>query len=86
MAGHRNRLEANLIENNGVTNDAPGIAIRGQTADLVFRENIIRDTRSGAARRQVVGFEIGSQAGAVTLENNQVDAARPVDDRRGRDH
>jgi hypothetical protein len=82
MAAHRNRLEANVIENNGVTNDAPGIAIRGETRDLVLRDNLIRDTRSGEARRQTVGVEIGAQAGPVTLENNRVEAARPVDDRR----
>lgn len=82
MAAHRNRLEANVIENNGVTNDAPGIAIRGATSDLVFRENLIRDTRAGENQRQRVGIEIGAQAGRVTLEDNQVEAARPVEDRR----
>ena len=82
MAAHRNRLEANVIENNGVTNDAPGIAIRGATSDLVFRENIIRDTRAGENQRQRVGIEIGAQAGRVTLDDNQVEAARPVEDRR----
>lgn len=84
MAGHRNRLEANVIENNGTTNDAPGIAIRGATGDLVLRQNTIRDTRPGDARRQRVGVEIGAEAGAVTLDNNRIEADRPLDDRRNK--
>ena len=45
MAGHRNRLEENLIENNGLNSPAPGIRIRGETNGLVFRNNMIRETR-----------------------------------------
>ncbi len=82
MAGHRNRLEANIIENNGVTNNAPGIAVRGETQDLVFRNNIIRDTRPADEQRQKVGVEIGAKAGSVMLDNNRVEAATPIDDRR----
>jgi hypothetical protein len=78
MAGHRNRLEQNVIENNG----AAGIRIRGETKDLVFRDNVIRDTRDAAARKQTVGIRIEEQAGAVVLEGNQIEAATRVDDRR----
>lgn len=82
MAGHRNRFEANLIENNGLTNAAPGIRIRGETRDLVFEDNLIRDTRTRADRRQEVGVRIESRAGKVTLEDNQIEAATPVQDER----
>ena len=82
MAGHRNRLENNLIENNGVTNNAPGIRVRGETRDLVFRNNIIRDTRPVDQRRQTVGIRIEEPAGAVVLEGNTIDAATPVEDKR----
>ena len=82
MAGHRNRFEANLIENNGGTAAAPGVHIRGETRDLVFEDNLIRDTRTGTDRRQAVGVRIESRAGAVSLKGNQIEAATPVQDER----
>jgi len=82
MAGHRNRLENNLIENNGAKGTAAGIRIRGETKDLVFRNNIIRDTRAGTARTQTVGIRIEEQAGEVMLESNRIEAATAVDDLR----
>ena len=82
MAGHRNRLENNLIENNGVKGEAAGIRVRGETKDLVFRNNIIRDTRAPEARKQAVGIRIEEPAGKVVLEGNEIDARTQVEDRR----
>lgn len=82
MAGHRNRLENNVIENNGGKGDAAGIRVRGETKDLVFRNNIIRDTRAAEARKQTTGIRIEEQAGEVTLEGNQIDAKTTVEDKR----
>ncbi|MBX9579228.1 MAG: right-handed parallel beta-helix repeat-containing protein [Gemmataceae bacterium] len=82
MAGHRNRLEANVIENNGVTKEVPGIHVRGETKDLVFTGNVIRDTRKVGERKQTVGVRIDETAGSVELDNNVIEAGTPVDDRR----
>ena len=82
MAGHRNRLEENLIENNGGKDTASGIRVRGETKDLIFRNNIIRDTRPAEARRQTVGIRIEEPAGEVTLEGNQIEAKTKVEDKR----
>ena len=82
MAAHRNRIENNLIENNGGKGDATGIRVRGETKDLVFRNNIIRDTRAAEARKQTTGIHIEEQAGQVTLEGNQIEAATKVEDKR----
>ena len=82
MAGHRNRLENNLIENNGEKTAAAGIRVRGETKDLLFRNNIIRDTRALAERKQTTGIRIEELAGAVTLESNEIDASTPIEDRR----
>jgi hypothetical protein len=82
MAGHRNRLENNIIENNGVKGEAAGIRVRGETKNLVFKNNIIRDTRAPDARKQAVGIHIEEQAGEVILEENQIEAKTRVDDRR----
>jgi polygalacturonase len=82
MAGHRNRLENNLIENNGEQGEAAGIRVRGETKGLVFKNNIIRDTRPAEARKQAVGIRIEEQAGEVILEGNQIEANTKVEDRR----
>jgi parallel beta-helix repeat protein len=82
MAGHRNRLENNIIENNGAKGDAAGIRVRGETKNLVFRNNIIRDTRPADARKQSVGIRIEEQAGDVVLEENQIDAKTKIEDKR----
>ena len=82
MAGHRNRIEHNLIENNGATAEAAGIRVRGETRNLIFRNNTIRDTRAPEARKQTVGIRIEEQAGEVLLEGNQIEAKTPIEDRR----
>jgi parallel beta-helix repeat protein len=82
MAGHRNRIEDNLIENNGVKEAAAGIRVRGETRDLVLKGNTIRDTRTGEARRQTVGIKLEEKVGAVTTEGNQIEAATAVQDGR----
>ncbi len=82
MAAHRNRLKNNLIENNGEKPGTPGIRIRGETKDLVFEGNTIRDTRTSAAQTQTVGILIEKQVGAVVLKNNQVTAETRLEDRR----
>jgi hypothetical protein len=82
MAGHRNRLENNLIESNGVKESAAGIRVRGQTTGLVFKNNTIRDTRSPETRQQTVGIRIEEQAGDVVLEGNEIEAKTKVEDQR----
>ena len=82
MAGHRNRLEANVIENNGVAKEAPGIRVRGETNGLQFSGNVIRDTRKEGERKQNVGILIEERAGAVALNGNSIEANTKVDDRR----
>ena len=82
MAGHRNRLEKNLIEDNGLKGEAAGIRVRGETRGLVFKNNIIRDTRPPDARKQAVGIRIEEQAGEVVLEGNEIEAKTTVEDRR----
>jgi polygalacturonase len=82
LAGHRNRLERNIIENNGQGESAAGIRVRGETHDLVFRDNIIRDTRPADLRKQAVGICIEDGAGEVTLEGNQIEARTKIQDQR----
>lgn len=82
MAGHRNRLERNLIENNGNKDAAAGIRVRGEARDLIFKNNIIRDTRPLEARKQAVGIRIEEQAGSIILDDNTIQATTAVEDLR----
>ena len=82
MAAHRNRLEDNIIENNGADGRAAGICIRGQTNGLVFKNNSIRDTRPDGSQTQTVGIRIEEKVGEVVLEGNKIDAETQIDDRR----
>ncbi|MBU6398958.1 MAG: right-handed parallel beta-helix repeat-containing protein [Verrucomicrobia bacterium] len=82
MAGHRNRLEKNRIENNGEAGGVAGIRVRGQTANLVFKDNIIRDTRPAGQQRQTIGIRIEADAGPVDLEGNSIQAQTQIEDQR----
>ncbi|RJP21109.1 MAG: hypothetical protein C4527_24080 [Candidatus Omnitrophota bacterium] len=85
MAGHRNLLENNLIENNGSEKNTAGIRIRGETNGLIFKNNTIRDTRPQNERTQTIGILIEEQVGEVILEENSIDAELKIDDRRKKD-
>ncbi len=82
MAAHRNRLIGNVIENNGTAGEAAGIRIRGHTNGLVFRDNIIRDTRPDEDRTQTTGILMEEHVGAVTLAGNRIEAKTPIRDQR----
>ena len=82
MAGHRNRVEKNVIENNGGKDAAAGIRVRGETRGLVFRDNIIRDTRPAESRKQLVGIRIEAGVGDLKLENNEIAAKTQLEDER----
>jgi hypothetical protein len=82
MSPHRNRLEKNVIEDNGRQPGTAGIRIRGVPAGLVFENNVIRDTRSGSQQTQSVGILVEDRVGPVQIGSNQIEAGKPVDDRR----
>jgi predicted amidohydrolase len=82
MAGHRNRLERNVIEDNGRDEPAAGIRIDGETRGVVLRGNTIRDSRSGDGRTQRTAVRIGERASEVLLEDNRLEGE--VEDRRPR--
>jgi hypothetical protein len=84
MAGHRNRIEENTIEDNGREGEAAAIAIDGETGGTIIRGNTIRDTRAGEARRQRTAVRIGAKAGEVQVEGNRIEADREVEDLRSR--
>lgn len=84
MAGHRNRIENNRIENNGLKQPAAGIRVRGETRDLVLKGNVIRDTRPAGERRQTTGIALEEKVGRVEIQDNAIEAATPLRDQRGK--
>lgn len=83
MAGHRNRIEQNWIEDNGTRGGGAGIFVDGETNGVVLAGNTIRDTRAAGARTQRTGIRLGKKAGQVTMVDNQIGAEQKVDDLRG---
>jgi hypothetical protein len=79
---HRNRLEGNVIGDNGRGSGTAGIRIRGEPSGLGFEGNAIRDTREGSARTQTVGILVEDRVGPVEVEANRIEAGTAIDDRR----
>jgi parallel beta-helix repeat protein len=86
MSPHRNRLERNVIEDNGREPGTAGIRVRGEPSGLVFDGNLIRDTRAGSKRTQTVGILVENRVGPAEIGGNRIEAATVVDDRRGSVH
>lgn len=68
-AGHRNTFRQNIIEDNGNQEHGCGIHIDGITHDLVFENNVIRETRAGDERTQRHAIYIGKHASCSIGEN-----------------
>lgn len=56
-AGHRCTFRSNVIEDNAL-----GMQIDGTTRGTVLEENVIRDTRPAAERKQTVAISVGANA------------------------
>lgn len=84
MAGHRNRIEDNIVENNGTREPAAGIRIDGETRDVILRNNLIRDTRPDGQRLQAYGIQVDRKVGPLVTEGNRIEADTPFEDRRPR--
>lgn len=62
------------------------IRVRGETNDLVFTNNQIRDTRDPKHQTQTVGILLETQVGLVDLDENEILANKPIEDQRGANH
>jgi parallel beta-helix repeat protein len=86
MSPHRNRLEHNVIEDNGRESGTAAIRVRGEPSGLVFEGNEIRDTRTGPKQTQTIGILVEDRVGRGEIGPNRIEAATAVDDRRRRAH
>jgi Right handed beta helix region len=79
FTGDRNTVEGNTVIDTG-GEDAAAVDVQGTTAGLVFRKNILKETR-GPAKRS--GFRLGKDTRDITLDGNTIEGfASKVDDRR----
>lgn len=69
FAGHRNRVEGNKVFDSG-GDEGIAIDVQGETGELTFVDNELRETR-GAAKR--VGFRFGAQSGTMSLKGNSIE-------------
>lgn len=82
MSPHRNRREANVIEDNGRESGAAGFRVRGEPSGLAFKEDLIGDPRAVSKRAQTVGSLVEDRVGAVEFGTTRSEASPVVDDRR----
>jgi len=76
MAGSRNQIEANLLENNCRKEGSAEIDVRGATRDVHLLGNTIRP--AGRQGKPAVGLLVGPQADRVVFFGNQVEGADAV--------
>jgi parallel beta-helix repeat protein len=74
-SGHRNNFIKNTIENNGTKQPSYGFCIKGETHDILIRENIIRSAGKG---NQNTAILIGKMASKVTVLNNTITGSKEV--------
>jgi hypothetical protein len=82
MSPHRNRLEKNVIEDNGRASGTAGIRIQGEPSGLVLENNLIRETRAGSQQTQTIGIVVENRVGPIRIGANRIEAGSTIDDRR----
>jgi nitrous oxidase accessory protein NosD len=81
FAAHRNRIEANRLENSG-PDDGVGIDVHGPTEEVTIAGNELIETRAPAKR---TGIRLGAQTRDIRLADNRIQGfATPITDLRSR--
>lgn len=74
-AGHRNTFVNNIIENNGMKEEASGLYIGGVTHDIIIKNNTIRSTGKG---KQTTAIRVGKNSSRVTVLGNKVSGLKEI--------
>ena len=74
-SGHRNTFTNNTIENNGVTKEASGFYIGGETHDIKIANNTIRSTGKG---NQTTAILIGKKSSKITASENKISGSKEI--------
>jgi parallel beta-helix repeat protein len=74
-SGHRNTFTNNTIENNGVTKEASGFYIGGETHDIKIANNTIRSTGKG---NQTTAILVGKKSSKITASDNKISGSKEI--------
>jgi hypothetical protein len=74
-SGHRNTFTNNIIENNGMKEEACGFYIGGVTHDIIITSNIIRSTGKG---NQTTAILVGKNSSNITATENKISGSRKI--------
>jgi parallel beta-helix repeat protein len=74
-SGHRNTFTNNTIENNGVTKEASGFYIGGETHDIKIANNTIRSTGKG---NQTTAILVGKKSSKITASENKISGSKEI--------
>jgi hypothetical protein len=69
FAPHRNRVEGNTLENNGVQRSGIAVDIQGETEDIAVVRNTIRDDRPAEQR---IGIRVGPATRGIQIAENSI--------------
>ena len=70
--GHRNRLEANAIYNNGTQGNGNGITIDGETNDISIINNQIGNKTEYGHATQRIGILVGQKTKRIEITENEI--------------
>jgi hypothetical protein len=74
-SGDRNIFTNNIIENNGMKQEASGFHIGGNTREITIINNMIRSTGKG---NQTTAIFAGANSSNITLKDNQISGCKEV--------
>jgi hypothetical protein len=74
-SGHRNTFTNNIIENNGMKQEASGFRIGGVTHDITIINNTIRSTGKG---NQTTAIFIGANSSKITATGNKISGSKEI--------
>jgi hypothetical protein len=74
-AGHRNTFTNNIIENNGMMQEASGFYIGGVTHDIVITNNTIRSTGKG---KQTTAIIVGKNSTNISATGNIISGSKEI--------
>ena len=74
-SGHRNTFTNNIIENNGMKQEASGFRIDGKTNDITITNNTIRSTGKG---NQTTAIFVGESSSKITATGNKISGSKEI--------
>jgi hypothetical protein len=74
-SGHRNTFTSNVIENNGIKQEADGFFIGGVTHDIQITHNTIRSTGKG---NQSIAILVGKKVSRIIISENEIAGSKAV--------